>query len=136
MNILYDTNIILDIFLERDPFFENSANLVDLSEKRVISGWLGATTLTTIFYLLNKELSAKRAEQVIRSLFKIFNISPVNRTVLETALEVSFKDYEDAVLHQSAFHSNLDGILTRNKKDFSKAELSIYTPEELIEILK
>lgn len=136
MNILFDTNILLDVFLERKPFFENSAYLVDLAEKRSISGWMGATTITTLHYLLAKELNKNKADAIIQSLFKIFNVSSVNRTVLETAFEIDFKDYEDAVLHQSAFHSNLDGILTRNKKDFKKSTLSIYTPAELIAVLE
>ena len=136
MNILYDTNIILDVFLERHPFFENSAYLLDLAEKRLVNGWLGATTLTTIYYLLNRELSSDKSEKIIQSLFDVFNVAPVNRFVLNSALEINFKDNEDAILHQSAFHSNLDGIVTRNKKDFSKAKLSVYTPQELLVLLE
>lgn len=136
MNILFDTNILLDVFLERYPFFENSVHLLDLAEKRRLNGWLGATTVTTLYYLLQKELNEKRADQITKALFKIFNVSPVNRTVLETAFETDFKDYEDAVLFQSAYHSNLDGILTRNKKDFKNATLSVYTPTELISVFQ
>jgi predicted nucleic acid-binding protein len=136
MNILFDTNILLDVFLKRQPFFEHSAYLIDLAEKSVIKGWLGATTVTTIYYLLSKELGKKEADSITKSLFKIFDITTVNRAVLERALEMGFPDFEDAVLYQSANHSNLDGILTRNKKDFKKSELPVYTPKELIAVLK
>lgn len=136
MNILFDTNILLDVFIERHPFFENSVHLLDLAEKRILNGWLGATTVTTLYYLLQKELNKKRADQITKSLFKIFNVCPINRTVLETAFETGFKDYEDAVLFQSAYHSSLDGILTRNKKDFKNSTISVYTPEELISALQ
>lgn len=135
MNILFDANILLDVFLERHPFFEHSASLVDLAEKRVITGWLGATTVATIYYLLSRELSEKKAEIITQSLFKIFNVCSVNRTVLETAFEIDFPDYEDAVLHQSAFHSNLEGILTRNGNDFRKSKLPVYNPKELLATL-
>lgn len=136
MNILFDTNILLDVFLERQPFFEYSAYLIDLAEKREIEGWLGATTVTTIYYLLSKEMGKKAADEVTQSLFSIFDVTSVNRAVLETALEIGFSDFEDAVLYQSACQSNLDGILTRNKKDFKKSELPVYTPQELIAALK
>ncbi|MEX0723123.1 MAG: PIN domain-containing protein [Gracilimonas sp.] len=136
MNILFDTNILLDIFLKREPHFKSSAFLIDLAEKRNISGWLGATTVTTLYYLLSKELNKSKADNLTQSLFKIFDVSPINRTVLETVFEAGFTDYEDGVLHQSALHSNLDGILTRNKKDFKKSKLPVYTPQELIAILE
>ncbi|MEX0845701.1 MAG: PIN domain-containing protein [Balneolaceae bacterium] len=136
MNILFDINILLDAFLERHTFVEHSAYLIDLAEKRIISGWLGATTITTIYYLLAKELGKKEADVITQSLFNIFDITSVNRTVLETALGIDFPDYEDAVLHQSAFHSNLDGILTRNGQDFRNSKLPVYTPQELIAALE
>lgn len=136
MNILFDTNIVLDVFLKRTPHFEHSAFLVGLAEQNTLTGWLGDTTVTTMHYLLCKELNTKKADGAIRSLLNIFNISIINRLVLETATEAGFPDYEDAVLHQSAIHSNLDGILTRNKKDFKKSKLPVYTPEELIAILQ
>jgi predicted nucleic acid-binding protein len=136
MNILFDTNILLDVFLQRKPHFKNSAFLTDLAEKGILTGWLCATTVTTLYYLLHKELNKEVAETVIKSLFKVFDVSAVNRMVLETAIESNFRDYEDAVLHQAAFHSNLEGIVTRNKKDFKKSSLSVYTPDELISILE
>jgi|AntRauTorckE6833_2_1112554.scaffolds.fasta_scaffold00200_11 predicted nucleic acid-binding protein len=136
MNILFDTNILLDTLLKREPHFKSSVFLIDLAEKRNISGWLGATTVTTLYYLLSRELNKSQADNLTQSLFKIFDVSPVNRTVLETAFEAGFIDYEDGVLHQSALHSNLDGILTRNKKDFKKSKLPVYTPQELIAILE
>lgn len=135
MNILFDTNILLDVYLKREPFYQESAFLIAQVELEQISGWIGSTTVTTIHYLVAKWANIEMAKKVISSSLKLFNISPVNRAVLEEALQVDFSDFEDAVLHQSAIHANLDGIVTRNKKDFSKASLPIYTPAELIALL-
>ncbi|MFV1884078.1 MAG: type II toxin-antitoxin system VapC family toxin [Balneola sp.] len=135
MNILFDTNILLDVYLKREEFFEESAFLIAQVELENITGWIGSTTVTTIHYLVTKWKNVETAKTVVGSSLKLFNISPVNRVVLEEALELEFSDFEDAVLHQSAIHANLDGIVTRNKKDFSKASLPIYTPKELIAVL-
>lgn len=135
MNILFDTNILLDVYLKREGFFEESAFLIAQVELESITGWVGSTTVTTIHYLVAKWKDAETAKTVIESSLKLFNISPVNRAVLEEALQLAFSDFEDAALHQSAIHANLDGIVTRNKKDFSKASLPIYTPSELIALL-
>ncbi|HKJ30201.1 MAG TPA: PIN domain-containing protein [Balneolales bacterium] len=135
MKVLIDTNVILDVFFKREPYFFASAQVVGLSEEGKIEGWIGATTITTIFYLLSKTLDNKRAVENVRKLLKIFHISSINRVVLEDALDTQFKDYEDAVLYQSAIHANLNTIVTRNPKDFLKSNLPVYTPKEYLALL-
>lgn len=135
MNILFDTNILLDVYLKREGFFKEAAFLTGQVELENITGWIGSTTVTTIHYLITKWKNKETANTVVGSSLKLFNISPVNRAVLEEALKSEFNNFEDAVLHQSAIHANLDGIVTRNKKDFSKASLPVYTPKELIALL-
>lgn len=132
MNILVDTNVLLDVFLERDPFFETSSQIVGLVEQGEIEGWICGTTVTTIFYLLAKALSRVQAENNIRKLLKIFHVSNINRVVLEDALTSGFKDYEDGVLYQSAVHANLEAIVTRNTKDFKESDLPVYSPAEFL----
>lgn len=135
MKVLFSTNVLLDVFLEREPFFEASAQTIGLAEKGELEGWICGTTVTTIFYLLTKKLSAKKANQHVRGILKIFNVSNSNRVVLEDALDSHFKEYEDGVLYQSAIHANLEAIVTRNQKDFVKSELPVYSPAEFLEAL-
>ncbi|MCW9708203.1 PIN domain-containing protein [Fodinibius salsisoli] len=132
MKVLFDTNVLLDVFLERRPFFESSSQVLGLTEKGKIEGWIGGTTVTTIYYLLNKALSREKAEKHIKSVLKIFYVSNINRVVLEDALTSGFKDYQDAVLYQSAIHANLDAILTRNQRDFKSSDLPVYSPGEFL----
>jgi len=136
MNVLFDTNVLLDVFLERQPYFKDSALCVAMAENRKIEGWLCSTTVTTIHYLLSKNLSEDEAITHIRKVLKIFHVSGVNRSVLENALESGIGDYEDAVIHQSAVQSNLDIILTRNQKDFKKSEIPAYNPTEFLAVLQ
>jgi predicted nucleic acid-binding protein len=135
MNILFDTNVLLDVFLRRSPFYGPSVYLISKVEQSVIEGWLGGTTVTTIHYLLQKHLDRPTAKKHLNTLLELFHIAAVNQLVLKEALDLSFSDYEDAVLHQSALHANLDGIVTRNTRDFSNSSLPIYTPEELENIV-
>jgi predicted nucleic acid-binding protein len=135
MKVLIDTNVLLDVFLERKPFFEASAQTVGLAEKAEIEGWICGTTVTTIFYLLTKNLSREKAVQHVTGILKIFNVSTINRLVLEDALESNFKDYEDGVLYQSAIHANLEAIITRNQKDFKQSDIPVYSPALFLKAL-
>lgn len=135
MRILFDTNIILDLLLDRGPFVEHAQALFEKVESNELKGYLGATTVTTLDYLLTKALSTQEATQIIKKLLKLFEIAPVNRLVLENALDSGFLDFEDAVLHTAAVHSGVQAIVTRDEKGFRKAQLPIYSPEALLNAL-
>ena len=66
----------------------------------------------------------------------LFEVAPVNRSILEAALEAQFTDFEDAVVHESALQAGVQGIVTRNITDFKGAKVSIYSPEELSKMLR
>ena len=135
MKVLFDTNVILDVLLDREPYVRDSAGIMSRVETGEISGWLCATTVTTLFYLVAKAADATTALAEVQSLLSLFEIAPVNRPVLERAIALGFSDFEDAVLHEAARQIDAKAIVTRNTKDFNKAEIPVYTPEELTEIL-
>ncbi|WP_457677770.1 PIN domain-containing protein, partial [Thermovibrio sp.] len=102
MRVLFDTNVILDLLLDRYPFSEPAAALLSKVEKGEITGLVCATTLTTIYYLVSKSLSRSKAEECMELLLRLFEVASVNRVVIETARTLKFKDFEDAVVCASA----------------------------------
>ena len=66
----------------------------------------------------------------------LFEIAPANHQVLTSALSLPFRDYEDAVIHEAARLADVDGIVTRDGADFQQATLPVYSPEELLNLLK
>ncbi len=86
MKILFDTNVILDVLLDREPFSEDASCLLSKVERSEIIGFLCATTLTTIHYLISKSLGPKEAIEHIQALLSLFEVAPVNRLVLANAL--------------------------------------------------
>jgi len=136
MKILFDTNVILDVLLDREPFSDDAAFLMSLVEQSDIIGFICATTVTTIFYLAAKTLGHQAASRHIRTLLKLFVVAPVNRIVLEGAAASKFKDFEDAVIHASAIHAGAEYIVTRNSVDFKESRLPIFSPADLINSLE
>ena len=135
MKILFDTNIILDLLLDRAPFSELAVLLFEKVESGMLDGYICATAITTLDYLLVKSLSAKNAVRALKNIMKLFEIAPINRVVLDDALDSGFSDFEDAVIHAAAMHCGAQAIVTRDEKGFSKAQLAVYTPEALLKIL-
>ncbi|MEO6193721.1 MAG: PIN domain-containing protein [Thermoanaerobaculia bacterium] len=135
MRVLFDTNVVLDLLLDRAPFAEASEQILSRVETGELAGYLCATTITTIHYLAAKALGAQKALTEVRKLLVLFEIAPVNRPILENALESDFSDFEDSVLHEAALQVGADAIVTRNLSDFHHARLPAHSPEEMIRIL-
>jgi len=136
MKILFDTNVILDVMLDRTPFSEPACQLLSLVERGDISGIICATTVTTIHYLATKILGQKESKNTIRELITLFEIASVNRTVVEKAIRSQFTDFEDSVIHQAAIHSGAVAITTRDSKGFKQSNVPVYSPVELLKILQ
>ncbi len=136
MKALFDTNIVLDVLLDREPFSNAASYLLTKVERSEITGFLCATTITTIHYLATKALDRHVAAGHIRSLLLLFEIAPVNRLVLDNALNIDFQYYEDAVIHEAARHVGVEYIITRDISGFKKSQLPVYPPSEFISILE
>ena len=135
MKILFDTNVILDVMLLREPFFQFSTLLLAKVERKNIEGYICSTTVTTIHYLYSKFKSNQEAKEQIKRLLQIFKVFQVDKIALVSALESKFSDYEDSVLYESALREGLDGIVTRNSKDFRFSKIPVYDPEELLKLI-
>lgn len=135
MNVLFDTNVVLDLLLNREPFAPVAMQLFTYVEQGEIRGILGATTITTIYYLTAKVTDRTTATASLRSLIALFDVAPVTRAVIDMALEASAPDFEDAVLYEAGRLHAADVVVTRNPQHFSSSKLPIYTPNELLAYL-
>lgn len=132
MNVLFDTNVILDVLLEREPFVDTASKLFALVDNGRIKGSICATTVTTIFYITAKDFGSRRARDQVHGLLGLFEIAPVDRDVLDGALDVDFPDYEDAVLHEAARAVGATAIVTRDRRDFVNSAIPTLDPQELL----
>ena len=131
MKILFDTNVVLDLLLDREPFSIIAVRLFSRVDDGTLNGYVSATTVTTVHNLAHRTVGDRRARRGIGSLLELFDVAPVNLAVLEGALQSKFTDFEDAVLYNAALNVNADGIVTRNIGDFKRSMIPVYAPDEL-----
>ena len=133
MKVLFDTNVLLDVLLEREPYIDVASKLVALVDNGRIEGFACATTVTTLYYIGAKDLGRKVAHEKVRTLLGIFDVAPVDREVLRRALDdEGLSDFEDAVIHEAAHSVGASAIVTRDGKDFAKATIPVFEPYELL----
>jgi predicted nucleic acid-binding protein len=132
MNVLIDTNIVLDVMLERDPWLAESQAVWQACDDERITGYLLASTFTDIYYIARRTVGRDKAREAIEVCLATFAICRVDRAVLEYALLLTGTDFEDNVQIAAALQSELDAIVTRNPGDFSHAPLPVLTPVSLL----
>ncbi len=134
MKIICDTNIFFDVLLEREPFVEDSAKVLSLCEEHKLNGFVSASCITDIFYIVRKYTHSN--EIAYHSLGKILEIvkvcSVTNNDVL-SAYQKKAKDFEDCLLAVCAKNIQCDYIITRNKRAFISLDVPVLEPSELLE---
>lgn len=135
MRVLFDTNVVLDVLLAREPHARVAAQLMAMADGGALEGVVSATTVTTIHYIAAKTVGRQVAGRQVRELLAIFDVACVDRDVLVSALGLDFSDYEDAVLHEAGRADSVAAIVTRNGKDFVGAMVPIFDPNELLAAL-
>jgi hypothetical protein len=132
--ILVDLNIILDVLYKREPFYELSARVLSLIESGQVAGFIASHSLPTLFYLLEKDKAVKNAKTVITHLLQFLNVAPVDQQTIEQALNLDYRDFEDAIQMSSALQCKADYLITRNTKDFNPPLLPVMQPVEFLAI--
>ena len=136
MRCMIDTNIILDVLLEREPFFLNSKKVLSLCEEKRILGFISASTATDIFYLVRKALgSTDEAYTTLGHVLDIVKVLTVTNDDVNAAFLIKAKDFEDCLLATCAKSNKCDGLVTRNKKDFLDFGIPAFSPEEIVELI-
>ncbi|OFX35578.1 MAG: DNA-binding protein [Bacteroidetes bacterium GWA2_32_17] len=131
--ILIDSDVILDFFIERKPFFKDSVKILSLAENKKIKVFVTSLSFSNCYYILRQIGSHETVIESLRKLAIISEILSVNSKSVELALYSEFRDFEDALQYFSAYQKGkINVIVTRNIKDYKNSELPVMTPENYL----
>jgi predicted nucleic acid-binding protein len=133
--MLVDTNVVLDVLLDRQPHVAASAAVWAAIETGAATGFLAAHAITTIHYLVRKELGGAKAKRTISAILRVFDVAAIDRSVLDEALHLSSPDFEDSVTAAAAQLAGCDFIVTRDPKGFRGSPVRPLTPEAVRPLL-
>ena len=137
MKIMCDTNIFLDVLLEREPFVDDSSKILRLCEEHKLDGFVTASCITDIFYLVRKYThSVNLAYKAIGKVLEIVKVCSVTNNDILMAFQQKATDFEDCLVATCAISIHCEYIITRNKKDFDAFDIPPLTPLELLKQLE
>lgn len=135
MRLMIDTNIFLDVLTRRDPFYADSRAVLELCESKKVLGFVSASSVTDIFYLVHRYLhNTEMAYKALGSVLDIAKVLSVTNDDVLNAYLIRASDFEDCLLATCAKSGNCDAIVTRNKGDFLTFGVTLLTPKEVLDL--
>ena len=134
MKIFIDSDVLIDVFLQRAPFYEESAQLLSLADSGKIKGYTSALVLCNLYYILRKDLGHKASLSVLSEILDMLEILDLKKSNIETALTGSLADFEDGVQNAIAEAAKIDYLVTRNTSDLKKVKTKIVTPKQFLSL--
>lgn len=132
--VFIDSDILIDIFAHREPFYKSAAQVLTLIDQDQISGYTSPLVFANIHNILSKLGSKELALNSLRKLKSMIQVIAVDDRIIELALDSNFTDFEDAVQYHAAKSQEVGFIITRNKKDFKKSKIPVCTAGEYLTI--
>jgi len=136
MKALLDTNIVLDVLLQREPHFAESATVWAAVEQGLAEGCISAHAITTIHYVVGKATTAQKATRTIQLILKVVEVAGVSAAAIHKAVDLDWPDFEDAVTASAAWESGCDLIVTRDTAGFSRSPIKALTPRAALALFK
>jgi len=135
-NLFLDTNIMLDLLGERNPFYTSAAKIATLAEQEKIKISVSPISFATVSYFLSKFESSEVAIKKLKKFKVISKTATINDMIVDKALNSNFKDFEDALQYYCALECNADLIISRNPKDFKTSSLPVLSANEYLSSLE
>jgi predicted nucleic acid-binding protein len=123
-----DTNVILDVLLQNDDFWQDSLKIFQLAELGRIRAYVSASSMTDVFYVAKKKLTLSGARDAIVKLLRLFAVVGVDGDDLRGALTLQLDDMEDALQVWCAQKIKADAFITRDMTGFQNIGIPVITP--------
>ncbi len=134
MRALIDTCVIIDALQNRELFNKEAQQIFLAVANKQAVGYISAKSVLDIYYLTHRLThSDELTRNVLKTLLSLFDILDTTQLDCRQALSSDVSDYEDAVMCETAKRCDVDCIVTRNQKDYTKSETTVYSPKEFIE---
>ncbi|MBC6367191.1 PIN domain-containing protein [Algoriphagus sp. AK58] len=132
-----DSDIILDLLMDRTPYSEDSKVIFQLSGADQIKLYCSSIIVTNVFYIIRKTFGKEKAVESIGSLLIFCGILPVGEREIRNAYQSDFSDFEDSIQYHVAIGKpEIRAIITRNKKDYILSKIPVVSPKEFLSLFK
>lgn len=133
MEVLLDTNVVLDVLLNREPWVKSASIIWHAIDEKRVTGYIAACTLADIAYIARRLKDQATARVALDLCLQTFEICPVDRRTVDEAMQLPGKDFEDNVQIACAIFAGVSAIVTRDSAGFQATAIPALSPDEFVE---
>lgn len=134
--LFLDTNVVIDLLGEREPFYHSAAKIASLADNGKIQIYVSALTYPTVYYLLTRFEKKEIVKEKIRKFKVIAKTSDLTDKIIDKGLVSQFADFQDSLQYHCALKMDCHIIITRNGNDFKESDIPVLTPNEYLSSIK
>lgn len=135
MKILVDTDVLIDLALDREPHGVAAGELLDLLEGHRAAGFIAWHSASNFYYLVSPSRGQADARGFLVDLTGFIDVAPTTTDSLRAAGRLPLRDFEDAMQVAAALACGADVIATRNVRDYARSPIEAATPASLVKRL-
>ena len=135
VHVLLDTNVVLDLVIEREPWLTQAQPMWSAWDARKLRFSIPTVSLTTIAYIAHKPLGYQGVMEALRWCVSNLNLLNTTQRDIKAALKMTGPDFEDNVQIACAMRAHVSFIVTRNPRDFTASAIRVVNPVELMDAL-
>jgi len=136
MRVLLDADVLIDVALNRAPFVESAAGLLDELERRPGSAFIAWHTISNFYHLVAPARGQRGTREFLLELTDFVDVAPGTVQSVRYAARLAMRDFEDALQVAAAVACGAEVIATRNLRDYAKSPVRAVAPETLLRELR
>ena len=131
---MIDTNVLADLLLGRDPYYDIAYNILSMCADKKVYGYIAAHSIPDLFYIFRKSMTKEERKEALKDICQIVKVEGIDSFKILSALDnENFSDFEDCLQEECAVAISADYIVTRNKKDFASSRVPAILADEFLE---
>lgn len=134
--VFLDTNVLLDVLLRREPFVNDSAQVLDMGFKGKIELYATPLTFATCLFVARMSLGYINTLEALKILERHICIATMDASQLHEALYATAPDFEDMLQYYAAVTANCSHIITRNEQHFPQRAIEVMSPTVFMQSLR
>ena len=127
--LFFDTNVLLDHLLDREPFADDATELWSMAERREAFGCISAISFNFVYCIMRHQANERTARRAIKGLRDVFEIIEVDAQIINQAIDSDLADFEDAIQHACAMRAEATHLVTRDLPGFRRSEVPVVAPD-------
>lgn len=137
MRAFIDTCVVIDALQSREPFAKDAQGVFLAAANNLFLGYISAKSVTDVYYLMHRHTHDDKASRdILNKLFALFDVLDTAGIDCRKAVLSPVSEFEDAVMVETALRSEVDCIVTRNPRDFTKSPVPVYEPKAFLKLLE